>query len=172
MTLVTCQKKTAGTRLCKLPFLSKLHFSLAKSTLPLPELPSWNKQAVSSFSWIGWHCCDITYHMIFQKAIVISSFKLLAIYLEKMRFDVKHLAASIIAGLNKRVLKSPGISGFCINVTQYLNWVRSPKASGFTKGELQLSKLSRSWELFSLANLFCKWRIYHIYEGGERRNWS
>lgn len=84
--------------------------------------------------------------MIFQKPIVISSFKLLAIHLEKMRSDVKHLAASIIAGPNKRVLKSPGISEFCINVTQYLNWVRNRKASGFTKGELQLSKLSRSWE--------------------------
>ena len=169
---MTCQKKTAGTRLCKLPFISKLHFNTATSTLPLPELPSWNKKAVSSFSWIGWHCCDITSHMIFQKAIVISSFKLLAIHLEKMRSDVKHLAASIIAGLNKRVLKSPGISEFCINVTQYLNWVRNRKASGFTKGELQLSKLSRSWEWFSLANLFCKWRVYHFYEGGGRRNWS
>ena len=43
-----------------------------------------------------------------------------------------------------------------MNVTQYLNWVRSPKASGYTKGEVQLSKLLRPWELFSLANLFCK----------------
>lgn len=40
----------------------------------------------------------------------ISSFKVLAIHLEKMKFDIKHLAASIIAGMNRKVLKSPGIS--------------------------------------------------------------
>lgn len=41
---------------------------------------------------------------------MISSFKVLAIHLKNMKFDVKHMAISIIVGINRRVFKAPGMS--------------------------------------------------------------
>lgn len=70
-----------------------------------------------------------------------------------MESDVERLEVSSISKIHEGSGITCNITTHCIDVTQYLNWIRNHKTSGFSMAELQAVKAVRTLEATQLHYL-------------------
>lgn len=93
----------------------------------------------------------------------------MATHLEKMESDFKHRGVSSISRIQKGSEIPYKITAHCIDVTQYLNWVRNHKTSDFSKGEPQAIEAVRTSKATQLNYLISQMRKCATLHAGIRK---